>query len=104
MKLEGNKLDQIRIYISCLNSNNGWRNGERGYEEDSGRLVNMKKTRILCNKYVPHKVKRNMYKTAVRPAMLYGMEKKQKTETEVAEMRMHNCSLGETRIDKTEST
>ena len=48
---------------------------------------------------------KKMYKTVVRPAMLYGLEavaltKKQEAELEVAEMRMLRFSLGVTRMDK----
>ena len=46
-----------------------------------------------------------MYKSVVRPALLYGLEavaltKKQEAELEVAEMRMLRFSLGISRIDK----
>ena len=54
---------------------------------------------------VPLKVKGKMYKTMVRPAMLYGMEtvgvtKKHQKQMEVAEMRMLRFSMGITRKDK----
>ena len=46
-----------------------------------------------------------MYKVAVRPAMLYGLEtvaltKRQEAEMEVAELKMFRFSLGVTRMDK----
>ncbi len=48
---------------------------------------------------------RELYKVAVRPAMLYGLEtvaltKRQEAEMEVAELKMLRFSLGVTRIDK----
>ena len=46
-----------------------------------------------------------MYRVAVRPAMLYGLEtvaltKIQEAEMEVAELKMLRFSLGVTRMDK----
>ena len=46
-----------------------------------------------------------VYKVAVRPVMLYGLEtvtlmKRQDAELEVAELKMLRFSLGETRMDK----
>ena len=46
-----------------------------------------------------------VYKVAVRPAMLYGLEtvaltKRQEAEMEVAELKMLRFSLGVTRMDK----
>ena len=60
---------------------------------------------VICDKRISAKVKGKMYKTVVRPAILYGLEaaaltKKQEAELEVAEMRMLRFSLGVTRVDK----
>ena len=54
---------------------------------------------------VPARVKGKVYKVAVRPAMLYGLEtvaltKRQEAEMEVAELKMLRFSLGVTRMDK----
>ena len=51
------------------------------------------------------RVKGNVYKVAVRPAMLYGLEtvaltKRQEAEMEVTELKMLRFSLGVTRMDK----
>ena len=51
------------------------------------------------------RVKGKVYKVAVRPAMLYGLEtvaltKRQEAEMEVAELKMLRFSLGVTRMDK----
>ena len=52
----------------------------------------------ICDR-VPAKVKGKVYKTVVRPSMLYGLEtaaltKKQEAELEVAELKMLRFSLG----------
>ena len=62
-------------------------------------------TGVLCDKKVPTPVKGRLYKTMVRPAMLYGMEavavtKRQEKQMEVAEMRMLSFPMGLTRKDK----
>ena len=59
----------------------------------------------ICNRRVPARVKRKVYRVAVRPAMLYGLEtaaltKRQEAEMEVAELKMLRFSLGVTRMDK----
>ena len=60
---------------------------------------------VLCDRRVPARVKGKVYKVAVRPAMLYGLEtvaltKRQEAEMEVAELKMLRFSLGVTRMDK----
>ena len=64
-----------------------------------------KVTEVLCDKRISAKVKGKIYKTVVRPAMLYGLEtaaltKRHESEIEVAELRMLRFSLGVTRKDK----
>ena len=60
---------------------------------------------VICDRRVPARVKGKVYKVAMRPAMLYGLEtvaltKRQETEMEVAELKMLRFSLGVTRMDK----
>ena len=60
---------------------------------------------VICDRRVPARVKGKVYKVAVRPAMLYGLEtvaltKRQEAEMEVAELKMLRFSLGVTRMDK----
>ena len=62
---------------------------------------------VICDRRVPTRVKLKgkVYKVAVRPAMLYGLEtvaltKRQEAEMEVAELKMLRFSLGVTRMDK----
>ena len=59
---------------------------------------------MICDRGVPARVKGKVYKVAVRPAMLYGLEtvaltKRQQAEMEVAELKMLRFSLGVTRMD-----
>ena len=60
---------------------------------------------VICDKRLPAKVKRKVYSSVVRPAMVYGLEtvavtKKQVEEMEVAEMKMLRFAMGVTRKDK----
>ena len=70
----------------------GWRN----WKKYSG---------VLCDRRMPVKLKGKVYKTVIRPAMLYGAEtwattKRQEKRIEVTEMRMLRWMCGVTRKDK----
>ncbi|KAK3506551.1 hypothetical protein QTP70_009032 [Hemibagrus guttatus] len=60
---------------------------------------------VLCDRKISARIKGKVYRTVVRPAMLYGLEtvslrKRQETELEVAELKMLRFSLGVTRLDR----
>ena len=60
---------------------------------------------VFCDRTVPARVKGKVYKVAVTPVMLYGLEtvsltKRQEAEMEMAELKMLRFSLGVTRMDK----
>ena len=60
---------------------------------------------VLCDKRMPVKLKGKVYRTVVRPAMIYGAEtwattKRQESRIEVNEMRMLRWMCGVTRKDK----
>ena len=60
---------------------------------------------VLCDRRMPVKLKGNVYKTVVRPALLYGAEiwattRGQEAGLEVKEMRMLRWVCGVTRRDK----
>ena len=60
---------------------------------------------IICDKRVPQKLKGKFYRTAVRPAMLYGAEcwptkRRHVQQLGVAEMRMLRWMCGHTRKDR----
>ena len=59
---------------------------------------------VICDRRVSARVKGKVYRVAVRPAMLYGLEtvaltKRQEAEMEVAELKMLRFSLGVIRMD-----
>ncbi|KAI5106032.1 hypothetical protein C0J45_3729, partial [Silurus meridionalis] len=54
---------------------------------------------VICDSRVSARIKGKVYRTVVRPAMLYGLEtvalsKRQEVELEVAELKMLRFSLG----------
>ncbi|KAK3534004.1 hypothetical protein QTP86_000518 [Hemibagrus guttatus] len=60
---------------------------------------------VLCDRKISARIKRKVYRTVVRPAMLYGLDtvslrKRQESELEVAELKMLRFSLGVTRLDR----
>ncbi|KAK3515072.1 hypothetical protein QTP70_006038 [Hemibagrus guttatus] len=60
---------------------------------------------VLCDRKISARIKEKVYRTVVRPAMLYGLEtvslrKRQESELEVAELKMLRFSLGVTRLDR----
>ena len=62
-------------------------------------------TGVMCDRKVSGTVKGQLYKTMVRPAMMYGIEtlavtKAQERKMQVAEMKMLKWSLGITRKDR----
>ena len=107
VKLQGEevtKVDDFKYLGSTVQSNGecgrevkkrvqtGW----NGWRRISG---------VICDRRVPARMKGKVYKVAVRPAMLYGLEtvaltKRQEAEMEVAEVKMLRFSLGVTIMDK----
>ncbi|KAI5085367.1 hypothetical protein C0J45_23151, partial [Silurus meridionalis] len=62
-------------------------------------------TGVICDSRVSARMKGKVYRTVVRPEMLYGLEtvtlsKRQEAEPEVAELKMLRFSLGVTRMDR----
>ena len=59
---------------------------------------------VICDRPVSARMKGNVYKVAVRSAMLYGLEtvaltQRQESEMGVAELKVLRFSLGVTRMD-----
>ena len=69
-------------------------------------MVSWKKVSgVLCDRKLSARVKGKMYKSVIRPAMLYGMETVAVTERQVgkmkvAELKMVRWAPGVTRKDK----
>ena len=62
-------------------------------------------TGVLCDKKISARLKGKVYKTAVRPAMLYGsetwpMKRVHEKKVDVTEMRMLRWMLGVTKMDR----
>ncbi|KAK3547880.1 hypothetical protein QTP70_000337 [Hemibagrus guttatus] len=60
---------------------------------------------VLCDRKISARIKGKVYRTVVRPAMLYGLEtvslrKRQESELEVAELKMLRFFSGVTRLDR----
>ena len=58
---------------------------------------------VMCNISIPTKFKDKVYKTAIKPAMVYGAEcwavrKKEKRKLHTTEMRMLRWARGKTRL------
>ena len=97
------KVDDFKYLGSTVQSN-----GECGREVkkrvQAGWNVWRRMSGVMCDRIVPARVKWKVYKVAVRPAMLYGLEtvvltKREEAEMEVAELKMLRFSLGVTRMD-----
>ncbi|KAK3570388.1 hypothetical protein QTP86_019270, partial [Hemibagrus guttatus] len=101
---EVKKVQEFKYLGSTVQSNGKWgkevkkrvQAGWNGWRKVSG---------VLCDRKISARIKGKVYKTVVRPAMLYGLEtvslrKRQEAELEVAELKMLRFSLGVTRLDR----
>nr|XP_027223650.1 uncharacterized protein LOC113815833 [Penaeus vannamei] len=103
VRLQGVGVAKVKEF-KCLGST-VQRNGEWGREGkkrvQAGWSGRRRVTRVICDGRMSARMKRKVYKTAVRPTMLCGMEtvpltRRQKTELEVAEL-MLRFSFGVTK-------
>ncbi|XP_063615413.1 uncharacterized protein LOC134788453 [Penaeus indicus] len=107
VKLQGEAIAQVREfkYLGSIVQEDGGSDKEVTKRIQAGWGAWKKITGVMCDKNVPEKVKGRLYKTLVRPAMIYGMEtvavtKVQEERMQVAEMKMLRWSLGLTIMDK----
>ncbi|XP_063615410.1 uncharacterized protein LOC134788449 [Penaeus indicus] len=107
VKLQGEAVAQVREfkYLGSIVEEDGGSDKEVTKRIQAGWGAWKKITGVMCDKNVPEKVKGRLYKTLVRPAMIYGMEtvavtKVQEERMQVAEMKMLRWSLGLTIMDK----
>ncbi len=98
------KVDEFKYLGSVVQSN-----GECGREVkkrvQAGWSGWRRVSGVICDRRIPARVKGKVYKTVVRPAILYGLEvvaltKRQEKELEVAELKMLQFSLRVTRMDR----
>ncbi|KAK3546076.1 hypothetical protein QTP70_020445 [Hemibagrus guttatus] len=107
VRLQGEEVKKVQEfkYLGSTVQSNGecWKEvkkrvqaGWNGWRKVSG---------VLCDQKISARIKGKVYRTVVRPAMLYGLEtvslrKRQESELEVAELKMLRFTLGVTRLDR----
>ncbi|KAL5137686.1 Craniofacial development protein 2 [Glycine soja] len=92
-------------YLGSVIQDDGEIEGDVNHRIQAGWMKWRKASEVLCDAKVPIKLKGKFYRTAVRPAILYGTEcwavKSQlENKVGVAEMRMLRWMCGKTRQDK----
>ena len=80
-------------------------NAEVTHRVQSGRKNRKRVAGVLCDRRMNVKIKGTVYRTVVRPALMYVaetwvLEKAQEKKLEVAEMRMLRWMCGVTKLDK----
>ncbi len=95
VKLVGQDLERVNTYtyIGPTLAENGDLDAQMTHRIQSGWKSWWRVSGILCDRIISLRVKRKVYKTIVRPAMMYGAEtwavkKAQEKKLEVAEMMM----------------
>ncbi|KAL5137691.1 Craniofacial development protein 2 [Glycine soja] len=88
-----------------LDQDDGEIEGDVNHRIQAGWMKWRKASGVLCDAKVPIKLKGKFYRTAVRPAILYGTEcwavkSQHENKVGVAEMRMLRWMCGKTRQDK----
>ena len=107
LKLQGEKVKKAKNfkYLGSTVSNDGRCEEEVRRRIQAGWMSWRKVSGVLCDRKLSAKVKGKMYKSVVRPTMLYGMEtvavtERQMGKIKVAELKMVRWALGVTRKDK----
>ena len=95
INLQGQNLERVNIfiYLGATLADNGDLDAEMTHRIQSGWNNWKRVSGILCDRRVSLRVKGKVYKTVVRPAMMYGTEtwavkKAQEKKLHIAEMRM----------------
>ncbi|KAM7524737.1 hypothetical protein LguiA_014639 [Lonicera macranthoides] len=92
-------------YLGSIIQEDGEIEGDVNHRIQAGWLKWRKASGVLCDKKVPLELKGKFYRTAVRPAMLYGTEcwavkSQHENKLNVAEMRMLRWMSGKNRKDR----
>ncbi|PVH31922.1 hypothetical protein PAHAL_9G264300 [Panicum hallii] len=107
VSLEGQvvaKKDTFR-YLGSMLQKDGDIDEDVRHRISAGSLKWRQASGVLCDKKVPQRLKGKFYRTAIRPAMLYGAEcwptkRRHVQQLSVAEMRMLRWFCGHTRRDR----
>ncbi|KAK3540096.1 hypothetical protein QTP70_025804 [Hemibagrus guttatus] len=107
VKREGEEVKKVQEfkYLASTVQSNGECGKEVKKRVQAGWNGWRKVSGVLCDRKISARIKGKVYRTVVRPAMLYGLEtvslrKRQESELEVAELKMLRFSLGVTRLDR----
>ncbi|KAK3517775.1 hypothetical protein QTP70_018344 [Hemibagrus guttatus] len=107
VRLQGEEVKKVQEfkYLGSTVQSNGECGKEVKKRVQAGWNGWRKVSGVLCDRKISVGVKGKVYRTVVRPAMLYGLEtvslrKRQESELEVAELKMLRFSLGVTRLDR----
>ncbi|KAK3526075.1 hypothetical protein QTP70_014653, partial [Hemibagrus guttatus] len=107
VRLQGEEVKKVQEfkYLESTVQSNGECGKEVKKRVQAGWNGWRKVSGVLCDQKISARIKGKVYRTVVRPAMLYGLEtvslrKRQESELEVAELKMLRFSLGVTRLDR----
>ncbi|KAK3526048.1 hypothetical protein QTP70_012886 [Hemibagrus guttatus] len=107
VRLQGEEVKKVQEfkYLGSTVQSNGECGKEVKKRVQAGWNGWRKVSGVLCDRKISARIKGKVYRTVVRPAMLYGLEtvslrKRQEAELEVAELKMLRFSLGVTRLDR----
>ena len=107
INLQGQNMERVNTfkYLGAKLAENGDLDAEMMHRIQSGWKNWERVSGILCNRRISLRVKGKVYKTVVRPAMMYGaetwaMKKAQEKKLDVAEMRMLRWMSGVTKLDR----
>ncbi|KAK3565343.1 hypothetical protein QTP86_006571 [Hemibagrus guttatus] len=107
VRLQGEEVKKVQEfkYLGSTVQSNGECEKEVKKRVQAGWNGWKKVSGVLCDRKISARIKGKVYRTVVRPAMLYGLEtvslrKRQESELEVAELKMLRFSLGVTRLDR----
>ncbi|KAK3556387.1 hypothetical protein QTP70_007995 [Hemibagrus guttatus] len=106
VRLQGEEVKKVQEfkYLGSTVQSNGECGKEVKKQVQAGWNGWRKVSGVLCDRKISARIKGKVYRTVVRPAMLYGLEtvslrKSQESELEVAELKMLRFSLGVTSLD-----
>ena len=107
INLQGQNLERVNTfkYLGATLAENGDLDAEMTHRIQSGWKNWKRVSGTLCDRRIRLRENGNVYKTVVRPAMMYGAEtlavkKAQEKKLDVAEMRMLRWMSGVTKLDR----